>query len=127
MKKILPIIIGLIILTTSCDSDDLDLNTNYPNELINTWVESYEENYGTYRPIDYTTFPESNFRQYYNFTENNKCEYLVLSPVDAHYMENGFWEYIESESIVNMYDSNKNLNRKLKVISISSDLFQIEP
>ncbi len=98
-KKLLPIIIGLITLTISCDSNDLDLNSNYPNELINVWLESYEEDYGIYRPTDYRTFPESLYRQYYKFMENNECEYLVLSPVDAHYIENGFWEYIEGENI----------------------------
>jgi hypothetical protein len=58
--------------------------------------------------------------------KNNKCEYLVLSPTDAHYLENGFWEYLEKENVLNIYNGKKEFQRKLKVISISSELLQTE-
>jgi hypothetical protein len=54
--------------------------------------------------------------------EDNKCEYLVLSPVDAHYLENGFWEYIAKEKVLKIYNQDKELQRELKVGSISKDL-----
>ncbi|WP_347175167.1 hypothetical protein [Polaribacter uvawellassae] len=124
-NKIVIIILGLIMLVSSCSSDDFDLNPEYPTEIINSWLESYEEDYGVYRPSDYKTFPDSHYRQYFKFMENNKCEYLVLSPVDAHYIENGFWEFIEDDNSIHIYNQNMELHRTLKVVSISSNHFQI--
>ncbi|QCX38066.1 hypothetical protein FF125_06355 [Aureibaculum algae] len=126
IKKLLPFIFGLIFTTISCSSDDVDLNPNYPSEFINTWLESYEESYGIYRPSDYKIFPESIYRQSYTFMINNECEYLVLSPVDAHYIEKGYWEYIEKDNVINIYNPDKELFKKLKVTSIAAELLQIE-
>jgi hypothetical protein len=98
------------------------LDPNYPDEIINSWVESFEESYGIYRPVDFKIFPQLIYRQYYNLMEDNKCEYLVLSPVDAHYLENGFWEYIAKEKVLKIYNQDKELQRELKVGSISKDL-----
>ncbi|MFV0564438.1 MAG: hypothetical protein ACK5NB_01255 [Flavobacteriaceae bacterium] len=124
--KFAVIAFSLIILNLSCSSNDLELSQDYPLEIINSWVESYEEDYGIYRPMDYKKFPESPYRQYYRFMENNACQYLMLSPVDAHYLENGFWEYIEEKKGIAIYDKNMELNRMLKVVSITSDFLQIE-
>lgn len=121
------ILASAILLAYGCsDNDNLKLNSNYPNELINAWVESYEEGNGIYRPSDYTNFPISRFRQAYKFMEMNKCEYLVLSPLDAHYIENGLWEYDDQYQILRIYKLNEELLRELKVISISTELLQIE-
>ncbi len=127
--KVLPLKIFALtlLLACACSADEsLKLNSNYPNELINTWVESYEEGYGMYRPSDYATFPASRFRQAYNFMSLNKCEYLVLSPTDGHYMANGFWEYDDQQHSIRIFKSNEQLLRELKVTSISSELLLIE-
>ena len=125
-KKIVIILLGLYAITTSCKSSASDLNPKYPLEIINSWVEYYEEANGTYRPSDYKSFPESRYRQYYKFMEKNTCDYLVLSPTDAHHIENGFWEYIEDENVINIYDQNMELHGKLKVMSISANRLQLE-
>jgi hypothetical protein len=126
VKNLKFFLLSVMMLVFSCKDDDLTLNSNYPSEIINVWIHSYEEDYGTYRPSNYSSFPESMFRQVYNFMEDNKCDYLVLSPVDAHYMENGFWEFKEQDNLIKIYDSNMNLSEELKVVLISSDKLIIE-
>jgi hypothetical protein len=121
-----PLFICLLVLASSCKENDLTINSGAPDDLMNYWVESYEEDYGFFRPSDYTNFPVSYYRQSYNFKNRNMCEYLVLSPVDAHYMENGFWEYDSKQQIIRIYTSDKKLLEELKVISLSSELLQIE-
>jgi hypothetical protein len=54
-KKIV-ILFGVMVLEISCNSDDFDLDSNYPNEIINSWVESFEKSYGIYRPVDFKIF-----------------------------------------------------------------------
>ncbi len=109
-----------------CSDDDLSLNSSYPEELINIWVESHEEGLGTYRPSNFKQFPASWFRQTYNFMEENNCEYLILSPVDAHYMEEGKWEYDKDSETIRIYKINNDLVRELKVTSLTSNLLRIE-
>ncbi|MFT4780219.1 MAG: hypothetical protein ACI923_002763 [Flavobacteriales bacterium] len=115
-----------LLLLIGCSDDGLELNRNYPENLINTWVESYEEDYGIYRPSDFMNFPTSWFRRTYTFMEGNECEYLVLSPVDAHYMESGKWEYDQKQSTIRIYKSNDELIHELKVTSLTSNILVIE-
>ena len=115
-----------LLLLNGCADDDLGLNPNFPEELINTWVESYEESRGTYRPSGYMEFPSSRFRQTYQFMEGNYCEYLVLSPVDAHYLEEGKWEYDQGSSTITIYGTNDEVLRELNVTLLTTDLLQIE-
>ncbi len=58
--------------------------------------------------------------------EKNNCEYLVLSPVDAHYMEEGKWEYVNFSKTIRIYKMNNELLRELKITSITSNLLLIE-
>jgi hypothetical protein len=54
-KKIV-ILFGVMVIGISCNSDDFDLDPNYPNEIINSWVESFEKSYGIYRSVDFKIF-----------------------------------------------------------------------
>ena len=124
MKKVFFII--TCFLATSCSSDDSSTLNNQKDELINTWVESHEEEYGVFRPSDYKIFPKSIFRQSYTFMENNKCEYLVLSPVDAHYIDKGLWEYNEENNSIYIYNLNNKLIHELKIITLASNILQLD-
>ena len=101
MKKYL-IVLGIlnVVLFTHCDQEkvsDLDL-------IKGSWIHSREEDdensYLIYRPSDYKEFPPSRFRQYFEFKDNHVCSYLVLAPNDAHYIQEGVWEYNESTNII---------------------------
>mgnify|MGYP000507115636 CR=1 FL=1 len=128
MKTLKVTSISLIIITylTSCNYYDFDLNSNYPEELINVWVASYEESPEIFRPSDYKEFPVSHFRQVYVFKKSNECEYLVSSPVDAHYLDKGFWEYIEEDHLIKIYNSQQKLIKEFKVKNYSSELLQLK-
>lgn len=123
--KYLGFIILLSALFLHCGCTENELNPNYPEELINTWVHSYEENTEYFRANNPATFPASRYRQVYTFMEDNICEYLVSSPVDAHYIEIGTWEYDYINKNIRIYKKDGKLE-ELKVISISPDLLRIK-
>ncbi len=114
-------VVSIMLLTVGCSDDSLELSANYPDELINTWAESYEEDYGVYRPSTQIKFPPSRFRQTYNFMENNQCEYLVLSPVDAYFMQTGQWDYDQEQKTICVYKENHEILRELKVKSLTAE------
>lgn len=113
------LLVFLAITLSSCKSDQEPL-------LINTWVSSYEEGMGIYRPMDFKDYPASHFRQSYNFKSNNECEYLVLSPVDAHYIESGTYEYKESDKTIKIYAPQGQLYKELKVEKLTANLLRLE-
>ena len=96
MKKVLlfaSIISGIF--TASCkDPDKVNLNQN---ELLKCWTYSYEETTGDdkllFRPCDFMEFPASHFRVRFTLLENNQASYLQLSPVDAHQIVPGTWNF----------------------------------
>ena len=58
--------------------------------------------------------------------QNNECEYLVLSPLDGHYIEAGKWEYITPSKVIKIYDLQDELYKELKVIELTDDLLNVE-
>lgn len=65
--------------------------------LINCWTHSMEEdpdgNTQVYRTCDSMNFPNSRFRMVFDLKSDGSCEYLELSPVDAHTMVPGTWTF----------------------------------
>ncbi|MCV9385309.1 hypothetical protein [Reichenbachiella ulvae] len=114
------IILPFLILLFGCSEEDSNLSTNYPNGLVNSWVESYEESPGVYRPSGFMTFPSSRFRQVYTFNKDGSCEFLVLSSVDAHYIQYGKWQYDDENKMIRIYDADNHLLRDLEVKSINA-------
>ena len=134
INKIYLNISGKSILYTYYDQEqvfDLDL-------LKRSWLHSQEEDgensYSIYRPSGYKEFPPSRFRQYFEFKDNNVCSYLVLAPNDAHFIQEGVWEYDESTNIIRIINEtdvifefqilelNENI-LKLSMIQISNNNF----
>ena len=67
-----------------------------PQLLCQPWVHSREEQQPSdkdelYRPQGFKQFPPSHFRMQYVFHPNGECEWLYLSPNDAHHMKAGKW------------------------------------
>ena len=105
MKKYL-FILGIlsVVLFTHCEQEklsDLDLDLDL---IEKSWTHSQEEEnengYSIYRPSDCKEFPPSRFRQHFDFKDNHVCSYLVLSPNDAHYVQEGVWKYDESTNTI---------------------------
>ena len=115
------------IFLTACNPDDeLRLNSNYPNDLLNSWVHSLEEDIDVYRPHNFMEHDNIRYRQTYTFKKDNECDYLVLNPTDGHYEAHGKWEYLEVYKTIRVYDNQNKLHLRLKVIETSSDILRVE-
>lgn len=97
-----------------------------------SWVHSREEetvdSLDIYRPKGNQEFPESWFRMKYVFVEDNTCQWLVLHPADAHYLESGTWPTSSADKrVVLLYDSTGALQESIsfRVISLQEDLLEI--
>jgi len=129
MGKFIFLVIALstAIMFTSCEKDK---NTNHISLLKKSWTHSYEENtseiYDVYRPSDYKDFPASWFRQVFYFKDNNVCDYLVLAPNDAHYMEKGNWEYDEKTNNIKVMNMKYDILYELEIIELRDDLLKIK-
>src|SRR5690349_15784584 len=90
--------------------------------LIKCWVHSYEEQAegGTdwYRPCDYKEFGPSHYRRRMILKENNEAEYLELSPIDAHTMKAGRWEYDKGTKALRILDAQGNEVWSFIVVSV---------
>lgn len=90
--------IYITILLISCGSDPKE-NMLQEELLINCWTHSIEEDPDgstqIYRLCQSMVFPASRFRMTFDLKANGTCEYLELSPVDAHNMVNGTWTFDE--------------------------------
>ena len=90
------------IFTASC-KDPEKVNLNH-NELLKCWTYSYEETVEGdglfFRPCDFMEFRASHFRIRFTLLENNEASYLQLSPVDAHEMVPGTWNYEDDSKVL---------------------------
>ncbi len=85
------------------------------------WVLSERGNgFQLYYPCGDERIQTSRFSPAYNFYDSNKCEYLVLSPNDAHYMDEGVYEYNPELSTITVKSTDGGLIAKFKIISLSS-------
>ena len=123
MKNIIFILISIFFF--NCETvETKDFNINM---LKKEWVHSREEEKDSilvYRPSDYTEFPPSRYRQIYFFADSGFCKYYVLSPSDAHYFEEGTWEYKEDE-ILNIFNPQKELIISYKIITLKDNLLEL--
>jgi hypothetical protein len=121
------IILSIAIILTCCEKEK---DTFQISMLKKSWTHSYEENtsenYDIYRPSDYKIFPASHFRHVFYFKDNNVCDYLVLAPDDAHYMEEGIWEFNEKTNIIRVMNMESDILFKLEIIELSDDLLKLK-
>lgn len=114
----------LSILMLSCQDQTGSLDQNTNPLLINCWKHSYEEDpagdVDLYRPCDSMEFPLSRFRGTITFKENGECEYLVLSPNDAHYFQSGRWEFVEETQTILIRDEHEAVVKELQVVELVS-------
>ena len=97
-------------------------------DLYKTWVHSYEEQDMYYpqlfRPVDYKEFLPSRFRMQYTFNQNGSCQWMVLDPKDAHYLQSG--TFLRHEQTVLIYDTNGTLQEgvSFKIINLQHNLLE---
>jgi hypothetical protein len=130
MKKIVlfaSIISGL--LTFACkDPDKVDFNHD---ELLKCWTYSYEEATGDesllFRPCDFMEFPVSHYRIRFTLLENNQASYLQLSPVDAHQMALGTWNYNDDSKLLAILNTLGDTVHQYVVNKIEADKLILKP
>ena len=116
-------------LITGCNSNEvLVSDTTSTNLLKKQWVHSFEEESDSiqiYRPDNYKEFPAAHYRQKYNLAYDGRCKYLVLSPNDAHYFENGTWAYNENDQVLKICNTFEEVVVKFKVVALTEDLLMM--
>lgn len=120
-------ILALFIVCMSCR--DKAAATGHENALVQCWIHSYEEQAegGTdwYRPCDYKEFGPSHYRRRLVLKENNEAEYLELSPIDAHSMKPGRWEYDKGTKSLRILDAQGNEVWSFMVVSVEADKLEL--
>ena len=108
-------LLGLI----SCQKEE-NLERN-EEVLMGCWIHSLEEDsiagIETYRRCDYKDFAPIWFRQTYILRENQECDYLVLAPNDAHFVETGSWQWDEESRMLNIL---KQDGSEVKILEINN-------
>ena len=90
----------------------VDLSYSESADFFGSWTRSYEEEAGPnnwaeqiYRPSDSRQFPPSWFRHRYVFDQDGTCEWRILHPTDAHYMEPATWKAdSEDRNLISIYN-----------------------
>lgn len=118
-----------VLLASTCQED---ANDPPPTDeikaelLLNCWVHVYEEDPDVYRQVYQVCelseeLPPSRFRATYTFLEDGVCEYLALSPVDAHHTATGTWEFDKENHQVKVYDKNGALVITMTILEIGEE------
>ena len=99
------------------------------SSLTQSWTHSFEEesdSIALYRPSDYKNYPGARYRDNFDLQNDGSCNYMVLSPDDAHYSVRGTWSVrISDGTIVELRDTLGNIHYVLKVVELRSDLLRI--
>jgi len=128
MKTLYAIIcLTFSLLNTGCDNEDQNY---YLPELEQVWMNSYEEentsDYKIYRPATVFVFPESRYRQVFEFKKNYQCNFSVLSPVDAHYMDEGKWLVNQLTKTITVTSNTTNTVYEFEVIELTNSILKIK-
>lgn len=109
----------IIILFSCRDKENVSLQKCW------SFAEGGEE-FDVYYPCDDNRLGPSWFRATYSFYSNEKCEYLVLHPADAHYMKEGIYDYNPELSILNVKSIEGDLIVKFQILSISANEMRVK-
>lgn len=125
--KIILLLILVFLTCGSCENEgELSFDSIEESSILGSWTNSYEEGDGVYRRSDNQTFPPSRFRQAFEFKEGFVCEYLVLAPNDAHYMQTGQWRLEAENSVVSILDIEGELLLSFQLLQVADDRMVIK-
>ncbi len=128
------ILISFICIFLCCSTNDPDQNEIDMSYFYKTWINSFEEQSTTkrfiYRPEGFKIFQPSWFRMKYIFNEDNSCNWLVLAPDDAHYLQSGTWISSRyNKNSVLIHDTAGILQEDLSfvIVNLKESLLEIKP
>ncbi|MBK6265505.1 hypothetical protein JKA74_10690 [Marivirga sp. S37H4] len=107
---------------TSCKKEDVAATS-----IVKCWtLYETEGNRSTFLLCDNENLGTSWYRQSYHLQADNVCSYTVLSPSDAHYTEEGTYEYSDTTKFLTIKDEWGDVVVKYSVISIKSNELVME-
>lgn len=124
MIRLAPISFILFITFACSSSIEMveSLNTDF---LINCWTHSMEEDPDNetqvYRQCDSMVFPASRFRMFMDLKADGTCEYLELSPVDAHQAVKGTWLFDDAQQQLSILNEKGGTVFESKIRTIAAD------
>lgn len=74
-----------------------------------------------FRQCQSRDFPDSRFRMFMDLKSDGTCEYLELSPVDAHQAVPGTWIFNEAQMILSILNEKGGTVFESEIKSISAD------
>jgi len=113
----------------SCQPPEEEPESMDTDFLVNCWTHAQEEDRdrtNVYRLCDSQDFPASRFRRILDIKGDGSCEYLALSPVDAHSMEEGSWNFDQDSNLLEILDSRSNVVIAAEVTKLEADIMEIE-
>ena len=106
-----------------------------PADLLGRWTRSVEEESATddpgvewFRRPDSRDFAPTWFRMTYEFGGDGSCRYLWLSPVDAHEMRDGRWDFdVNDPLVVRVFDEEgEQLDGvSFRIVTLTGDLLRV--
>ena len=124
-NKILFVLFVSVLVLASCNT----MKNTDNSFLKNNWTHSYEEDKGdvrVFKPTSSQDFAPSMYRLSFVLKENNEAQYLVLSPVDAHYMEAGQWSYNPNTHQLVITDKNDKTVHQYEVIKVTNSILRVK-
>lgn len=97
--------------------------------LKNDWKHAYEEDkdgISVFRPSISQDFAPSMYRLQLILKDSNEAEYLVLSPVDAHYMESGKWDYDAGTRQLVITDKEGKTVHQYEIVEVTDNLLRVK-
>jgi hypothetical protein len=125
----------LIAGAAAAQSDHPESNKSAPgiaiNDLCQHWVHSNEEekaggNVQIFRPAASRKFPPSRFRMAYKFNRNGDCEWLFLSPDDAHHFKPGKW-VIDASDKTRLKITADGTTKSYRITELSKNILRLTP
>ena len=121
------VLIAFVFVLSSCAEKH---NVIQKSLLEKTWSHATEEERSKdveiYRPSDFKEFPASRYRQVFDFEADGVCQYLVLSPTDAHAMETGTWKYDGTTNRLSIFNGNMVKIYDYEIEELSQDILKLK-
>ncbi len=100
-------------------------------DLCQHWVHSREEEQPggkdqIFRPAASKAFPPSRFRMAYKFTPNGACEFMFLSPSDAHHFKPGKW-MLDTRDQTLLKITADGTTQSYRIVELSKNILRLTP
>ncbi len=126
--KILSLLAATLLLL-SCDTEIQEAISINDDLLINCWIHAHEEDpaddIDLYIVCDANDLPISRFRKTIDLRSDGTATYLVLSPIDAHYTEEGSWNFDLASQTLEILNADGKIHLSQTVVLLNDATVQL--